>query len=52
MDFSPETTRPDAKELTARYVTTLVMAESATADAGMSHTRTTHIRKRFIGFPR
>ncbi|MEO8373422.1 MAG: PAS domain S-box protein, partial [Candidatus Solibacter sp.] len=35
MDFSPETARPDAKELTARYVTTLAMAESATAAAGI-----------------
>ena len=35
MDFSPETASPDAKELTARYITTLVMAESATADAGI-----------------
>jgi GAF domain-containing protein len=35
MDSSSAETRPDAKELAARYLTTLVMAESATAAAGI-----------------
>jgi PAS domain S-box-containing protein len=35
MEFSPEGQKPDAKELAARYVTTLAMAESATAAAGI-----------------
>jgi hypothetical protein len=35
MDLSSKERKPDAKELAARYVTTLVMAESATAAAGI-----------------
>ena len=35
MEFSSEGPKPDTKELAARYLTTLVMAESDTAAAGI-----------------